>query len=580
MKHAATVWLFLISSTALGSELLVEAEGFSQPGGWIVNPQFLDTMGSSYLLAHGLGTPVDNARTTVALATAGRYRMWVRTKNWAASQTCGSFRVVIGGKELATTFGNQGRDWIWQRGDVIELPAGDLELELKDLAGFDGRCDALYLTSDLSVIPPSVPDSAMADWRRGLLAIPKTPPSAGEYDVVVVGGGVAGCSATLAAARLGLHVALVQNRPVLGGNASPEIGITPRGQRRSIVDEFIGPERDRVLKKEELVELFLGWHAFRAETRGGKIVSVDARNINTNRELRFQAPVFIDCSGVGAVGFLAGAEYRMGREAKTEFDESLAPERADKMHHGNTIVFRTAISDQSVSFPEVPWAVEIAGDFAELGGQVVDGRDNIGGLTHFWEYGQWLDPFADGEQIRDHLLRAIYGTFSNVKRRYGEAADRLHLAWVGHVPAGGESRRLMGDYILTENDIRAQRSFPDAVAVCSGHFCLHYPGDKYDFRLGDWRFIPVQPYGVPFRCLFSRNVNNLMMAGKHISVTHIAGSSTKTMLNGGSMGVAVGAAAFLCQKYDTYPRDIYQNHLAELRAIVTETHPYEKCFRR
>jgi hypothetical protein len=128
----------------------------------------------------------------------------------------------------------------------------------------------------------------------------------------------------------------------------------------------------------------------------------------------------------------------------------------------------------------------------------------------------------------------------------------------------------MGDYILTENDIREQTAFPDAVATNSGHFCLHFPGAKYDFRLGDWKWIAVKPYSVPFRCLYSRNVENLMMAGKHISVSHIAGSSTKTMLNGGQHGVAVGAAALLCKKYKTTPRGVYQQHLAELRDIVFE----------
>jgi hypothetical protein len=201
-------------------------------------------------------------------------------------------------------------------------------------------------------------------------------------------------------------------------------------------------------------------------------------------------------------------------------------------------------------------------------------------LTHFWEYGQWLDPIADAEHIRDHLFCAIYGTFANAKRRYPTAAANLELAYVGYVPAGGESRRLMGDHILTENDIRLQRSFPDAVARNSGHFCLHYPGEKYDFRLGDWKFIPVKPYQIPFRCLYSRNIKNLMMAGKHISVTHIAGSSTKTMLNGGQTGVATGCAAFLCNKYSTTPRGIYREHLGELQDVVFGREQYKNALQR
>ncbi len=152
----------------------------------------------------------------------------------------------------------------------------------------------------------------------------------------------------------------------------------------------------------------------------------------------------------------------------------------------------------------------------------------------------------------------------------------IELASVGHVLASGECRRLMGDVILTENDLHQQRSFPDAVAVNSGHFCLHYPGDAYDFRLGHWQWVPVKPFVVPFRCLYSRNIDNLMMAGKHISVTHIAGSCTKTMLNGGQHGVAVGAAAFLCKKYDSTAREIYRQHIEELQAVIRDVSKAKK----
>jgi len=141
--------------------------------------------------------------------------------------------------------------------------------------------------------------------------------------------------------------------------------------------------------------------------------------------------------------------------------------------------------------------------------------------------------------------------------------------------------RLVGDYILTENDIRKAREFPDAVAINHHHFCLHYPGhEKYDFRLGDWKWIKAPPYQVPFRCLYSRNIDNLMMAGKHISATHVAGSSTKVMLNGGQHGVAVGCAAFLCKKHETTPREVGKEHIKELQDIVNQRGEYEEALRR
>ena len=201
--------------------------------------------------------------------------------------------------------------------------------------------------------------------------------------------------------------------------------------------------------------------------------------------------------------------------------------------------------------------------------------------THFWEYGQWLDPYAEAEAIRDHLFCAIYGTFANVKRMEPDQYANLALDWVGHVPATGEFRRLVGDYILTENDIRTARHFPDAVAINQHHFCLHYPGhEKYDFRLGYSKWIKAPTYFIPFRCLYSRNIDNLMMAGKHISVSHVAGSSTKVMANGGQHGIAVGSAAYLCKKYETTPKTIYKEHIKELQDIVNERGEYKEALGR
>jgi hypothetical protein len=573
--------LLLQPWSGMAAEVLVEAETFAERGGWLLDPQFVDPMGSSYLLAHGLGRPVAHAKTEIEFPASGRYHVWVRAKDWVPTHHPGRFRVLVGGRMLEPIFGANGRDWSWQNGGEIEITAGQVTLELQDQTGFDGRCDALYFTTEQHAVLPQQADEAMTAWRRKLLGLPEPPPSAGDFDVVVAGGGIAGCAAALTAARRGAKVALIQDRPMLGGNASDEIGLNPRGAPGSVVNELAAPGREQVLLAQPSIQLFLHWHVFSAQKADARIVSLDAKHAATNQELRFSAPVFIDCTGVGAVGFLAGAEYRLGREAQAEFNESLAPLEADRMHHGNSPIFRTRQAEQPVAFPDVPWAVAVAGDYADLGGQVLGPcRDNVGGLTHFWEYGQRLDPFADAERIRDHLLCAVYGAFANAKRQHPVPFANLELEFVGHVLAGGESRRLMGDYVLTENDIRAQRTFPDSVANQSGHFCLHFPGDRHDFRLGDWKWIAVQPYSVPFRCLYSRNVDNLLMAGKHISVTHIAASSTKTMLNGGRHGVAAGAAAFLCKKHATTPRGVYQQHLPELQDIVFERHEHANDLKR
>lgn len=588
----------VLSGRARGADVLVEAEQFADYGGWVLDPQFLAAMGSPYLLAHGLGRPVANARTQLTLPATGTYTLWVRTRDWVPGHSPGRFRVLVDGKAIGPVFGTAGGDWAWQEGGALAVETPAVTVELQDLTGFDGRCDALFFTDDHDFEPPPSAGEDLRIWRRRLLGLPETPPPAGELDVVVVGGGIAGCAAALSAARLGCRVALVQNRPVLGGNASSEIGLTARGQRSSVVDQLVRRNAEgviqarAVLEAEEEVTLFLGWHAFAAVKDGDRIAGIDAVHTSTARELRFRAPVFIDCSGVAAVGSLAGADVRFGREAKAELGESLAPEKPDRMHHGNTVTFRTRISEQPPPFPSVSWATAVSKGYADLGGQVLrPGQDNRpgpfsgqrskgSGLTHFWEYGQWLDPYADGEHIRDHLLRAVYGSFATVKANHPRASANLALDYVAYVPAGGELRRLMGDHILTENDIREQRAFPDAVAVNAGHFCLHFPGGSHDFRLGDWKWVPVKPYQVPFRCLYSRNVVNLMMAGKHISVTHVAGSSTKTMLNGGQHGVAVGSAAFLCKKHKTTPRGVWVNHIGELQDILAGRGQYRGALTR
>jgi len=587
-----------------GAEILVEAEAFDDYGGWIPDSQFIDQMGSPYLLAHGLGTPVANAKTEIEIPEVGEYRVWVRAKDWAQRWTedwsadrirshhPGRFRVLIDGESLEVEFGANGRDWAWQDGGSVRLGPGAVTLELQDLMGFDGRCDAIFLTTG-DRVPPHDTDDDARSWRKRLLDLPEEPVEAGDFDVVVVGGGIAGCASALAAARLGCRVALIQNRPVLGGNASSEVGISPNGppgHPGSLVAELATYRPDGDLRAREILEvepnvsLYLEHHAFAVVMKDNGIVAVDARHTPSGFERRFRATTFIDCTGMAAVGLLAGADTRFGREARAEFEESLAPEEADQMHHGNTVPFRTGMAAERTPFPDVPWAAAVAKDYADLGGQVTrpgfenrpgpfaaGARSGYSNLTHFWEYGQWLDPYAEAEAIRDHLLAAVYGTFANVKRLEPERYSNLVLEWVGHVPATGEFRRLMGDHILTETDIRTARHFPDAVAVNQHPFCLHLPGhEQYDFRLGDWKWVDAPPYQVPFRCLYSRNVTNLMMAGKHISVTHVAGSSTKVMLNGGQHGVAVGAAAHLCTEYGTTPRVVGREHIEELQGLVKE----------
>lgn len=582
--------------------ILIEAEDFEDYGGWVLDSQFELQMGSPYLLAHGLGRPVADATTTIKVQEGGEYEVWVRAKDWVPGHHPGRFRLSIDGRVLETEFGANDQDWSWQSAGLVQLPSGEVSLALQDLTGFDGRCDAIFFSADTSV-PPNGVDEASRSWRKMLRGLPDEPLDRGAFDVVVVGGGVSGCAAALTAARLGQKVVLIHDRPVLGGNASKEIGLMPRGTQGAIMRELSARSEGgdlvalSLLQAEPNATVYLEHRIFAAKREGDRIVSVDAVAARGGIESRFEGAMFIDTTGTAMLGVLAGAETLFGREARSEFGEGYAPEVADDMHHGNTLFFRTRMADAPVPFPEVPWATEVSKDYANLSGQLIEpGLENGPGpsagnnpatpefrfgsandvvpATHFWEYGQWLDPYTSGELVRDYLMRALFGTFSNVKKLEPEAYANLEFEWMAFVAAQGEFRRYKGDYILTENDIREHKRFDDELIANDGSFCIHCAWErgegKYDFRLKDWIFDrrDRQLYGIPFRCLYSANIDNLMMAGKHISVTHVAGSSTKLMGNGAQHGVAVAAAASLCNGFGVTPRELHRDRLAELKALV------------
>lgn len=592
------------------TSILIEAEDFADYGGWVLDSQFEMQMGSPYLLAHGLGQPVADATTTIAVPEAGEYTVWVRAKDWVPGHAPGRFTLSVDGVGVGGELGANGKDWCWESVGALALEAGEVSVVLHDLTGFEGRCDAIFLSNDDAVPVDGAGLDATA-WRRQMRGLSPEPIDMGTFDVVVVGGGIAGCTSTLTAARQGCRVALIQDRPLLGGNSSREIGLSPRGEAGGLVAELSArtPDGDivarSILEAEPNVTIFLEHRVFAMETDGDRIVSIDVREARTGVERRFAAPVFIDTTGTAILGLLAGAELMSRRESQAKFGEYYAPAEGDDEHHGHTLFFRTKMADEPVDFPDVPWATEVAKDYANLSGQLMQpgtengpwqanpdspvfkfneaiaADDNLPVMysfpaTHFWEYGQFLDLYTQGELIRDYLMRALYGSFSNVKKMDPDQFANLAWDWMAFVPAQGEFNRYKGDYILTENDVRGHTVFPDAVVQNDGAFCIHIPAQpgetKYDFRLKDWVWDvrDNKPYAIPFRCLYSTNIENLMMAGKHISVTRVAGTTTKLMGNGGQHGIAVGAAAYLCVKHTTTPRGVAQHHIGDLQQITGE----------
>ncbi len=568
----------LTGAVALGSCLaasagvLVEAEAFAERGGWVIDTQFADIMGSPYLLAHGKGVPVQDAVTTVTLPSSGTWRLWVRTRDWTpdfAGEKPGRFEIALNGVTLPTIFGIEPATWGWADGGAISLADPEIEIRLHDLTGFDGRCDALYFTDDAAAPAPPGNGPALAAWRAALRGEAGDPDNGGAYDFVVVGGGIAGTCAAIAAAERGLSVALIQDRPVLGGNGSSEIRVKTEGEKRhrivtAVANDAVNTSDSSVTYDAKRmgevanypnIALFTGWRAYGVVTNAfRRITAVDARQTDTGVRRRFMAPLFADCTGDGWVGFWAGASYRMGREAAVEFGESRAPAVADAMTMGNSLMWTSSDTGAPSTFPEVPWALTVAGS-----------RDLTGGNWN-WEYGMHLDTVYDAEAIRDHLLRAIYGNFYNAKKKAENVNRALH--WVPYVAGKRESRRLMGDYLLVQSNIVQGVYFEDAVGTATWPIDLHYPTSVS--YLSGYTSTEVARWYFPYRCLYSRDIGNLFMAGRNISVSHVALGSPRVMNTCGQMGVAVGYAASLCKTYDCLPRDIYRSaaKTVELQMLI------------
>ena len=582
---------------ARGAAVLVEAESFADRGGWIVDQQSMDQMGSPYLMAHGMGRPVADARTTVAIPEAGTYRVWVRTREWSGygdrSRTPGRFRVLINDGALEPEFGDWGHLWHWHDGGAVALPAGDATVTLRDLTGFNGRCDALYFTTDQEFTPPNV-DPDMETFRRQALGLDGQMDDATAlravegFDLVVVGGGYGGMSAALAAARLGLKVALIQDRPVLGGNNSSEIRVHVNGETNlepfpnlGATVEELRPDRQGnaqpaevyeddkkmdVVLAEENLSLFLSTRVNQVEMDGERIAAVIGRGVLDSRDTRFAAPLFVDATGDGAVGYLAGAEWRIGREGRDQTGESRAPERGDMLVMGSSVQWYSEEAEGQTAFPDCPWALP----FTEASCQ------NATSGEWDWETGMNRNHITEIEHIRDHGLKAIFGNWA-FQKNHSASKDqyaRRQLAWVAAIAGKRESRRLMGDLILQEQDIVEKREHADAFITATWSIDLHYPmpSNSAHFPSQEFRaiFLPTHhhPYPVPYRCLYSRNVPNLFMAGRNISVTHVALGKIRVMGTIGMMGEVVAMAASLCKEHAVTPREVYSDHLDALRALA------------
>ena len=572
------------------NSVYVAASTFEEKGGWTADPQFMEQMGSSYLLAHGLGQPVNDARTRFTVPQDGTYHLYVRTRNWTAcwsdKPTPGVFRIRIDDREIATPFGDGACAWHWQAGGSIYLTEGTHRLTLHDTTGFDARCDAILLTS-VDRRPDDSLETLFA-LRNRLMRLPAEPEDKGTFGLVVAGGGVAGMCAAIAAARGGVKVALVQDRKVLGGNNSSEVRVGLGGRLNIgeypslgyLLNEF-GPatkgnarpaevyEDDKKLKAvlaEENITLFLGYKVTRVEKRDARAVAaIVATHVDDYTTIRIEGRLFADCTGDGALGVLAGAEWHMGRDPKSRYGEPSAPETADGITLGASVQWYCLEADRPMPFPDIDWGLPIGEETVQ---KVRRGQ-------WYWEVGMAEDQMAEAERIRDYGMYVAYSNWAYIKNHasFRDEYANSYLGWMAHVAGKRESRRLVGDFVLREQDLTDFIIHPDGCVSTSWYIDNHEPDPENSkhFRepfLSRGCLRPLDFYPIPYRCFYSKDLDNLFMAGRNISVSHIALGTTRVMRTTAMMGEVVGLAARVCLREGLLPRDIYEKAFDELRELM------------
>jgi len=410
-----------------------------------------------------------------------------------------------------------------------------------------------------------------------------------EVDLCVVGGGMAGLCAALAAARNGLQTTLVQDRPVLGGNASSEVRMWICGahgadnRETGILEELmlrnlyqnpmlLYPQWDHVLYgaclEEPNLTTLLNCSVMDVTTEGSRITAVRAWHLVQQCYYDIGAAFFADCSG-DSVLRISGAECRRGRERRDEFDESLAPAEPDDNTMGNSILIQLRETETHVPFAPPAWAHHYTDE-------TVPKREMIPEGHNFWwlEIGGTQDTIADADEIRDELLRIAYGVWAYIKNHPDGRARNWELDWVGSLPGKRENVRYVGDHVLTQNDVRMEGRFDDMVAYGGWSMDDHHPqGIEYPGAPTIFHPAP-SPFGIPYRVLYSRNMENLFFAGRNISATHMALSSTRVMATCALMGQAVGTAAAIAVKERLTPRGVYEQEIRQLQDSLMEQDCY------
>lgn len=401
-------------------------------------------------------------------------------------------------------------------------------------------------------------------------------------DLVVVGGGLSGVCAAITAARKGIKVTLVQDRPVLGGNSSSEVRLWVLGatshmgnnnrwaREGGVIDELLvenlyrNPDSNPlifdtiVLEKvvlEKNITLLLNTVVYEVEqATDGKITAATGFCSQNSTRYELHAPLFCDASGDGILGFLAGAAFRMGAESMSDFGEKFAPTKEYGELLGHSLYFYSKDAGHPIKFVPPAYALQ---DIEQIPRFRNFNAQEFGCKLWWVEYGGRLDTVHETETIKWELWKVVYGVWNYIKNsgKFPDA-ENLTLEWVGQIPGKRESRRFEGDYMLIQQDIVEQRHHYDAVAFGGWSIDLHPADGVFSEKPGCNQWHSKGIYGIPYRTYYSRNIDNLFLAGRIISASHVAFGSSRVMATAAHGGQAVGMAAALCLEEGLLPRDL------------------------
>ncbi|MBO5643652.1 MAG: FAD-dependent oxidoreductase [Lentisphaeria bacterium] len=579
-------------------KLFIDAETFDDIGNWVIDTQSYETNSFAYLLAHGIGKPVSDARTHTVIEKAGVYRAFVRTRNWSAvwgrGTPAGKFLLKIDGVPFESTLGTASQNWSWQFAGTMKLSAGKHTISLEDLTGFDARCDAVLLTDEADFVPPEDHAELIKFRRECCKTVIENDPEV--YDLLIIGGGFAGLCMGISAKKLNLKVKVIHDRPVGGGCGSSEVRVWVGGDAHTGIYPNIGNVAAAIspvagipgMKKEkrffederktilldEPAELLLNEIAVSVEMEQNdpqKIRSIVTRSVRTGRETRRFAKLFADCSGDAFVSRKTNCRTMYGCEGRDDFNESLGLEKASTMVMGHSTLWETRRMEHPVDFPDIDWGIE-------FNDQNALARLNC---CWDWECGQFKNQLTDIEYIRDYGIMTCYANWSFLKNRSINQKQwrNMELEWLSPIGGKRESYRVVGDLILTQNDIQNDVIYPDGSASATWSIDLHFPDPENMEKFGEpfqscaYHLGLRKPYPIPYRCLYAADCSNLLLGGRCISATHVAFSCIRVMRTCGCLAEVAAMAAEICTRHNCTPREVYQQYLDELKDAMNKGVP-------